>query len=109
MAARGWDQTGHESDKVVVHLGWLAKGGGGRTHHLRDQSVGLFEGGRGVLESVSAYAVESFIVYDHGGITVVGQPLQSEQHVVGLHHHVRGVLVVREDRVSLHQLLGEVV
>lgn len=42
----------------------------------------------------------------HHAVGVLSQPLQRQQGVVGLHHHVAHLVLVWENRVGLHQLLG---
>lgn len=109
MTPGGWNETGYQADEVIVHVGGVAQGGGGGTHDGGDEAVGLLEGGGGVLEAVGADAVERLVVDDDGGVAVVGEPLERQDHVLGLHHHVRRVVLVREHGLRLHQLLGEVV
>ena len=111
MAARSGYQTSDDADEVVVHVTWVAEGGGGGGHDGADKLVGLAKGGFLDVQCVGCDAGEGAIVKDNDAVGVLGQSAQGEQGVVGLHDDVAGVLAlrVREDRVGLDQLLREAV
>ena len=49
--------------------------------------------------------VESCVVEYDDTVCIEGESFESEDYIVWLHNHVRGVLLVREHRVRLDQLL----
>lgn len=44
--------------------------------------------------------------FAHHAVRVLSQPLEREERVVGLDHHVAHLILVGKHRVGLHQLLG---
>ena len=105
---RGYER-GHQSHQVVVHVPRVPQGSGGGRHHGADQGVGLAEAGIRYFQPVHRNVVECRVVEDHHAVRVEGKSLESQQGVVGLHHHVAVQLLVGEDRVGLDELLGELV
>ena len=104
VAAGGGDEGGQQPGHVVVHVAGVAEGRGRGRHHRRHQRVDLAEVGVCYLQPLRSYFVERGIVKHNDRVGVVDQPFEGENRVVGLHHHVRSLLLVREDRVGRYQL-----
>lgn len=54
------------------------------------------------MQPLDCNAVQSSVVQDHNSISIEGEALEGEQRVVRLHHHVTGLVLVREDTASQH-------
>ena len=52
VETRGRDQRRDQTDQVVVHVAWVAQGGGGHGHDGGHQLIDLGEGGGGAVQSV---------------------------------------------------------
>ena len=48
------------------------------------------------MQPLYSNAVEGRVVQHHNSICIQGEALQSEQGVVGLHHHIAGLILVGE-------------
>ena len=92
--------------QMYVEQTWISERGGGSSHDSGHQGVGLTEGGIGYMQPLYSNAVEGCVVQHHNSICIQGEALQSEQGVVGLHHHVAGLILVGKhtaDRVMSSQ------
>ncbi len=46
------------------------------------------------MQALYSNAVEGCVVQHHNSICIQGEALESEQGVVGLHHHIAGLILV---------------
>ena len=58
----------------------------------------------GVLYCTVLYICHTH-THTHHTVSVLGEPLQGQEGVVGLHDHVTHLILVGEHRIGLHQLL----
>lgn len=96
MAPRSGNQRCDESHQVVVHLGGPPERRGGCRHDSRHEVVRLRKGRLGLLQLVCADTVESLIVDNNHCISLVGEAVERQNGVVGLHHYVRRINPVRK-------------
>ena len=80
--------------KMYAEQTWISKCGGRSSHDSGDQGIGLTEGGIGNMQPLYSNAVEGCVVQHHNSICIQGEALESEQGVVGLHHHIAGLILV---------------
>jgi len=80
--------------KMYAEQTWISKCGGRSSHDSGDQGIGLTEGGIGNMQPLYSNAVEGCVVQHHNSICIQGEALQSEQGVIGLHHHIAGLILV---------------
>ena len=108
---RSGNQRRDQPDQVIVHVARVPQGCGGHGHDSGHQLVDLGKGGSRDKEPVRGNPVEGGVIQDHNTVRGLGEPLQGQDGVVRLYHHVRHhvvvALLVGEHAVGLHQLLGE--
>mmetsp|Transcript_45793 Transcript_45793/g.33518 ORF Transcript_45793/g.33518 Transcript_45793/m.33518 type:complete len:219 (-) Transcript_45793:274-930(-) len=102
VAPGSGDKRGHESHQVVVHVSWISERGGGRRHYGAHDRVCLREGRLMQFQPVCSDPSQSIVVYDNTRIRIQDEPLQTQQAVVRLDHHI---VVIREHRIGLNELL----
>lgn len=49
------------------------------------------------MQPLHCNAVQGRVVQNHDSVCIQGEALEGEQRVVGLHHHVAGLVLVGED------------
>lgn len=73
---------------------------------IAHQLVNLGKGRLVNVQPLDCDAIERGVVQHHGAVGVLDEALEGEDGVVRLHHHVAHfVILLREHRVRLHQLL----
>ena len=75
---------------------WVPQRGCGSRHDGRHQAVCLAEAGVGNVQPLGCYPVEGGVVKDHNRVRIQREPLEREQRVVGLHHHIARLGLVGE-------------
>lgn len=105
MAPRSGDQRGKQTDHVVVHIARVPEGGRRCRHHSRNQGINLAEIGIQNFQPFRSQFVQSSIVKHNNRVRIIDQSLESEDRVVRLHHHIRGLLLVGEHGVGRDDLL----
>ena len=101
VEARRGDEGRDEADEVVVHVARVAQRGRRRRHDGRHQRVDLRERRRLDVQPVGGDAVQRRVVQHDDAVGAQRQPLQRQQRVVRLHHHVARLVQVREHAVRL--------
>lgn len=105
MASGRRNQTGDDTDQIVMHVAWVSQSSCASAHDRADELIRLLKGRLLDMKGVRCNARESAIVEDYDRVGVLRQALESEKRVVRLDHDVAGVLSIREDRVRLDQFL----
>lgn len=111
MTSRRRDQTGHDSDQIIVHVPGISQRRRRGGHHRSDELIGLLEGGLLDVKCVGCDSGEGAVVEDYHCVGVLCQASEGEEGVVGLYYDVAGALTlgVWEDGVGLDDLFWEAV
>lgn len=107
-AGRG-NETGQQTNEIVVHVSGIAQGGGGSRHDGGNQIIEVIDGGIVQAEPFRGDAIERGIVEHNDSVRRFGETFHCQNRIVRLHHNIGLIGLSRKDRVSLNEFLGKVV
>ncbi len=87
----------------------IPQGGGAGRHDRRHQRVGFRKRRVVQVQPVDGDSVQGRVVQDDHAISIEGEAFQGQDGVVWLNDSVRGVDLIGEHRVSLHEFFRETV
>lgn len=93
--------------QVVVHVARIPQCPGCSSHDRRNELVLLAIARIGAVQPIRRDPSQRSIIERNDRVRLLYESLDGQHGIVGLHDYVGGLFVVREDRVSLDDLLGE--